>query len=119
MAKRSLGRRRCGAPDSCASTKLTNSLSEAPVAFSTLASDSVLGQRCLPSLVMRLLLLKVVGSSPACRASPEGERLYRAARRSMARQTLWCSSMGTLSYNLGLHAEIGRASCRERVCPYV
>src|SRR3546814_9938110 len=61
----------------------TNSPSEAPVAFSTLASDSVLGQRCLPSLVMRLLLLKVVGSSPAWRASPEGERLYRAARRSI------------------------------------
>src|SRR3546814_15440162 len=83
MAKRSLGRRRCGAPDSWSSTRLTNSLSEAPVAFSTLASESVLGQRCLTSLVMRLLLLKVVGSSPACRARPEGERLYRAGRRSL------------------------------------
>src|SRR3546814_15117730 len=81
-----------------------NSPSEAPVAFSTLASDSVLGQRCLPSLVMRLLLLKVVGSSPAWRASPEGERLYRAARRSIARQTLWCSNMGTLSYKPSSYA---------------
>ena len=54
---------------------------------------SVLGQRDLPCLVVRLLLLNVVGSSPARFASPEAERPLRSARRSMPRQIALCVSM--------------------------
>jgi hypothetical protein len=36
---------------------------------------SVLGQRGRPSPVTRFDLLKEVGSSPACLASPDGDRL--------------------------------------------
>ena len=63
-----------------------NSSRLAPVASSTLATDSVEGQRGRPSGVMRFDLLKVVGSSPAFLASPDGVSLARAARRSMAFQ---------------------------------
>src|ERR1700680_544031 len=57
------------------------------VAASALASDSVDGQRSRPSAVMRLDLLKVVGSSPARLASPEGDSPPRSASRSSAVQT--------------------------------
>ena len=59
---------------------------------------SVLGQRNLPSRVIRLLLLKVVGSNPAHFASPEGDRPCAVARRSMDRQISECLSMGRVSY---------------------
>ena len=59
---------------------------EVSVADSDFATDSVEGQRARPSGVMRLDLLKVVGSSPAFLASPEADRPARAASRSMAVQ---------------------------------
>ena len=52
-----------------------NSSIVAPVACNTFAMDSVDGQRGRPSEVTRFDLLKVVGSSPAAFASPEGEKL--------------------------------------------
>ena len=57
-----------------------------PVADNDLATDSVDGQRALPSGVMRFDLLKVVGSSPARLARPDGDNLARAANRSSALQ---------------------------------
>src|SRR6185312_582676 len=66
---------------------------EAPVAARDLATDSVEGQRGRPSGVMRLDLLKVVGSSPAFLARPEGVSLARAASRSRAVQIWLCVSM--------------------------
>src|SRR4051794_6547818 len=58
------------------------------VAASDLATDSVEGQRARPSGVMRLDLLKVVGSSPAFLARPDAESPARAASRSSAVQ-IW------------------------------
>lgn len=46
---------------------------EESAAASALAIDSVEGQRSRPSEVTRLDLLKVVGSSPARLASPDGD----------------------------------------------
>jgi len=54
-------------------TSAVKSSNEAPVAASTLAMLSVVGQRGRPSPVTRLDLLKAVGSSPARLASPDGE----------------------------------------------
>src|SRR5437660_3806061 len=56
------------------------------VAASDFATDSVEGQRWRPSGVMRLDLLKVVGSSPARLASPDADSPERAASRSRAFQ---------------------------------
>src|SRR4029077_2871756 len=56
------------------------------VAASALESDSVEGQRSRPSGVMRLDLLKVVGSRPERLASPEGDNPARSASRSSADQ---------------------------------
>src|SRR5712664_1981166 len=67
-----------------------------PVACSDFAIDSVDGQRGRPSGVMRLDLLKVVGSSPAFLARPEGESPARAARRSSAVQIWAWVSMGVV-----------------------
>src|SRR6266851_1879424 len=53
-------------------------------------------QRGRPSGVMRLDLLKVVGSSPAFLARPEGESPARAARRSSAVQIWAWVSMGVV-----------------------
>jgi hypothetical protein len=65
------------------------------VAASALATDSVEGQRSRPSGVMRLDLLKVVGSRPARLASPEGDRPERSASRSSAVQIWpWVSMRG-------------------------
>src|SRR6185437_6098668 len=64
------------------------------VAARDLATDSVEGQRGRPSGVMRLDLLKVVGSSPAFLASPDGVKPERSARRSRAFQIWLCVSMG-------------------------
>ena len=50
------------------------------VAASDLATDLVEGQRARPSGVIRLDLLKVVGSSPARLASPDGDSPARARR---------------------------------------
>ena len=58
------------------------------VAARHFATDSVDGQRCRWSGVTRLDLLKVVGSSPARLASPDGEVPARAASASMASQ-IW------------------------------
>jgi hypothetical protein len=66
------------------------SASGSPVVAKILAIVSVLGQRGLPSGLIRLLGLNVVGSSPARRASPETDMRYLAANRSIARQTLEC-----------------------------
>src|SRR5215472_13180316 len=66
-----------------------------PVAASALAMDSVDGQRARPAGVMRFDLLKVVGSRPARRASPDAESPARAARRSIADQTCACVSIVT------------------------
>src|SRR4029453_7199485 len=65
-----------------------------PVAVNAFASDSVEGQLARPSEVMRLVLLKVVGSSPDFLARPDGESPARAARRSRAVQIWVCVSMG-------------------------
>src|SRR5437588_12300273 len=93
MPIRGTMRARTVRPDSL--TRAINSSSEAPVADSTLARLSVEGQRCFPLAVPRLLLLKVVGSSPASLARPEGEVPWRAARASMARQICgWVSMLG-------------------------
>ena len=56
------------------------------VAVSDLATDSVEGQRSRPPGVIRFDLLKVVGSSPARLASPDGYNPARAASRSIAVQ---------------------------------
>src|SRR6478609_11246055 len=65
------------------------------VAASALATDSVEGQRSRPSEVMRFDLLKVVGSSPARLASPEGDSPERSASRSSAVQIWpWVSMRG-------------------------
>src|SRR5437868_11883080 len=56
------------------------------VAASDFATDSVEGQRWRPSGVMRLDLLKVVGSSPARLARPDADSPERAASRSSAFQ---------------------------------
>src|SRR5690606_1738980 len=64
-----------------------------PVAPRILATLSVLGQRGLPPRDTRLLLLKVVGSSPALRASPETDRPCSAASASIAAQMLRCVNM--------------------------
>ena len=53
--------------------KATKSGIEVAVVVRILAMLSVEGQRSLPSLEKRLLLLNVVGSSPARRASPDVE----------------------------------------------
>ncbi len=58
------------------------------VAASALATNSVEGQRSRPSGVMRLDLLKVVGSRPARLASPEADSPARSASRSSAVQ-IW------------------------------
>src|SRR5947199_52913 len=58
----------------------TKSVTVSPVAFSTLETLSVVGQRGLPSRVMRLLLLKEVASSLARRARPEAVSPGLAAR---------------------------------------
>src|ERR1700689_4898804 len=66
----------------------TKSSGLAPVAVRILAMLSVEGQRSLPLAALRLLLLKVVGSSPASFARPDGDMPLRAASASIARQ-IW------------------------------
>src|SRR4029453_5431604 len=60
-------------------TSAVKSSKLAPVASSTLAMLSVVGQRGRPLPVMRLDLLKEVGSRPARLARPEGENPKRRA----------------------------------------
>src|SRR5579863_1103810 len=80
------------APAMLGSMRVTNVSKGVPVAAKALAIDSVEGQRARPCGVTRFDLLKVVASSPARLASPEGDRPARAARRSMADQTCaWVS----------------------------
>ncbi len=71
-----------------------NSSTVAPVASSTLATDSVEGQRRWPSGATRLDLLKEVASSPDFLARPEAESPYRAAMASIALQTCSCVNRG-------------------------
>src|ERR1700688_3515453 len=81
---------RARSPINC--TKLSMELL---VAASALATDSVEGQRSRPSGVMRLDLLKVVGSRPERLASPEGDKPARSASRSSAVQIWsWVSAFG-------------------------
>src|SRR6516164_3369547 len=76
-------------------TRATKSSSPEPVANRTLARLSVEGHRSFPLAEPRLLLLKVVGSSPASLASPEGDMPCRAASSSMARQIWeWVNILG-------------------------
>src|SRR3984893_5371821 len=72
---------RAPSPISC--TKVSMELLVAP---SALATDSVEGHRSRPSAVIRLDLLKVVGSRPERLASPEGDSPARSASRSSAVQ---------------------------------
>ena len=58
---------------------------EALVAASAFATDSVDGQRSRPSAVMRLDLLKVVGSRPGACAKPGGRQARRARPADPAR----------------------------------
>ena len=75
------------------------------VAASALATDSVEGQRARPSGVMRFDLLNVVGSRPERLASPDGDSLARAARRSRAVQ-IWLCVRGALAIPVsGLRVE--------------
>ena len=74
------------APD----TSAVNASRLAPVASSTLATLSVLGQRARPSGMRRFERLKVVGSSPARLARPEADRPFSAASVSSARQMSSC-----------------------------
>src|SRR5580698_5589240 len=97
------GTARAIAPLPVCSTKPTKTSNGVPVAVSALAIDSVDGQRARPAGVMRFDLLKVVGSSPARRASPDADRPDRSASRSIADQTCACVSM-TLYPRLGLRA---------------
>ncbi len=83
------------APAPAGSISVTKASNGVPVAASALAIDSVEGQRARPCGVMRFDLLKVVGSSPARRASPDADSPARAARRSMADQTCACVSIRT------------------------
>src|SRR5512135_2445040 len=81
---------RAPSPISC--TKLSMELL---VAASALETDSVEGQRSRPSGVMRLDLLKVVGSRPERLASPDGDNPARSASRSSAVQICsWVSVFG-------------------------
>ena len=65
----------------------------APVAASTFETDSVEGQRSRPSGLVRLERLKLVGSRPALRASPDADSPYFSASRSMAAQIFAWESM--------------------------
>ena len=55
------------------SIRRRNSSRLAPVARSTLATDSVEGQRSRPSGLVRFERLKLVASSPDLRARPEAD----------------------------------------------
>ncbi len=89
--RRRLRRSRSAAPPWPAAARSRRSAGRRPRRCSrwrpaTSATDSVEGQRGRPSGVMRLDLLKVVGSRPAFLARPDAERPARAARRSRAPQ---------------------------------
>jgi hypothetical protein len=75
-------------------TSATNWSSVTPVAARHFATDSVEGQRWRWSEVTRFDLLKVVGSSPARLARPDGEVPARLARASIASQICAWVSMG-------------------------
>ncbi len=96
------------------------------VAASALETDSVEGQRSRPSAVMRLDLLKVVGSRPERLASPEGDMPARSASRSSAVQTwLWvrmrcaleCFAIENLVNRLGIIASFRRFRANLRAAP--
>src|SRR3979490_755238 len=88
------------------------------VALSALATDSVDGHRGRPSMVMRLDLLKVVGSRPDFLARPEAVIPERSARRSSAPQIWswvsisdWCLAIGNQPcQNLGIIAVFHRVA---------
>ena len=71
-------------------TRAVNDSRLAPVASSTLARLSLLGQRARPSGMRRLLGLNVVASRPARLARPEADRPCSAASVSSARQISSC-----------------------------
>jgi hypothetical protein len=80
------------------STKLAR---VSPVAARTLAIVSVLGQWGFPAGLVRLLLLKAVGSSPAWRASPETDIPCLAANKSMARHRSECVRLLAIAKSSG------------------
>src|SRR5204863_389210 len=85
------------------------------------ASDSVDGQRSRPSAVTRFDLLKVVGSRPARRASPEGDSPARSASRSSAAQTWpWVSIRGVFGCLAMRKSGAGSGNyCRNRLFPHL
>ena len=72
---------------SSSSTIIKNCVGGVFVASSTLAMDSVEGQRGLPSLLRRFDLLNAVGLSFAFTASPEVDSPFREASISIAFQS--------------------------------
>ena len=111
----------CGSGRRSASSRLTDAASgpsrsatksarSERVAPRILAIDSIDGQRGRPSAAVRFDGLKVVGSSPARRARPEGVSPLRRASRSMADQTVSCESMVWLRCRLPGNGP-GRAAC--------
>ena len=80
------------------SINLVKSWISAPVEDKILEILLVDGQRGWPSLVQRLLLLKVVGSSPLHRAKPEQDMPCSVANRSIARQTSSCVKSASLGF---------------------
>ncbi len=119
-AKPSSGMRRGGRAERPGRDPVTRAVKAsmlAPVASSTLAMLSVLGQRARPSGMRRLLGLKVVASSPERLARPEADRPYSAASVSSARQMSSCFMAASW---LGFHAAATRnsrlATCGQDQC---
>src|SRR5262249_39053287 len=83
------------APPARPARSAANSSQLVSAAASARAMLSVEGQRSRPSGLWRFDLLKVVGSSPAARASPDAESPRRAANASIARQ-MWLCCMACL-----------------------
>src|SRR6266478_4267402 len=78
-------------------------------AASALDTDSVEGHRWRPSGVMRLDLLKVVGSRPERLASPDGDSPARSASRSSAAQIWsWVSACGAFG-GLAIGSTVSKA----------
>ena len=96
-----------------------------PVAANAFATDSVEGQRVRPSGVMRFDLLKVVGSSPAFLARPDGESPARrrggrgrsrsgrgsASDRIESRRREFCPIVGIIALSVQQLSATGAPAC--------
>src|ERR1700692_3464775 len=91
----------------------TNESMELLAAASALETDSVEGQRSRPSGVIRLDLLKVVGSRPERLASPEGDNPPRSASRSSAVQ-IW--SWVSVFWAFGCLVMVSARACFRNYC---